>query len=141
MTPAMIGVEAGGGLVEEDHLGLGGDGAGEGGALLHPARQLGRVEVGGAGGQAHAGEGLDGAGAGLGAGHPRLQVAEGHVLPDGERVEERAALEEHPEAARKASRVEAGHVLARRGGWCRRRADEAQDALEEHRLARCPSRR
>ena len=38
-------VEAGGRLVEEDDLGIGGDGAGEAHPLLHAARQLGRIEL------------------------------------------------------------------------------------------------
>ncbi len=40
------GVEAGGRLVEENDLGLGGDGAGEADALAHAAGKLGRHQVG-----------------------------------------------------------------------------------------------
>ena len=47
-------VEPGGRLVEEDHRGVGGDGAGEADALLHAAGELGRVEVGGLGAEADA---------------------------------------------------------------------------------------
>ena len=89
------GIEARGRLVEEDDLGLGHERAGDRHALAHAARDLRRVL------RAHAHEldllerGLH-AGADLRSGQPRgLTQREGHVVPAGERVEERAALEDH----------------------------------------------
>jgi hypothetical protein len=62
-----LGVEGGGGLVEEEQAGLDGNGAGDGYTLLLAAAELGGFFVG-VGFELEALEGFHGAGAGLGAG-------------------------------------------------------------------------
>jgi hypothetical protein len=76
-------VEAGRRLVEEDDLGVRGDGAGEADALLHAARQLGREQLGDVGAEAHLLELVERDVLGLVARHlAALDQAEGDVLPD-----------------------------------------------------------
>ena len=99
-------VEPGGRLVEEDDLGLGGDGAGERHALLHAARQLGRAAARRL--RARARPRRASASAISLRRVPRhaapLDQAEGDVLPDAQRVEQGAALEQHAEFAASAAR-------------------------------------
>ena len=84
-------IEAGGRLVEEDDLGLGGDGAGEADALLHAARKLGRAQLADLGAEADRGELLDrDLLRALPAPCRALDQAEGDVLPDRQAVEQRA---------------------------------------------------
>ena len=137
-------VEAGGRLVEEDHLGVGGDGAGEADALLHAARELGRVEVGGLGAEADAGELRDRELAG----RPRAErVAagvdqpEGDVLPDRQAVEERAALEQHAEVAEQGAAVDAGERRAVDQDLARVVGRGCRGCTSASPTCRCPSRR
>src|SRR5260221_5577829 len=132
-------VEPGGRLVEKDDLGLGGDGAGEGDALLHAARQLGRHELADIGAEPDPGELLQrhllrrcATGA---ATHDQ---AEGDVLPDRQRVEEGAALEQHAEFAHQLLALagrEVGDLLAVDRDRAGIGLDEAEDAFQHHRLA------
>ncbi len=93
------GVEAGRRLVEEDDVGLGGDGAGQADALLHAARELGRGKVADRRGEADLGQHLGRLVARLGPGDAVLrQQLEADVLPDRQAVEERAVLEQHADA-------------------------------------------
>ena len=79
--------------------GLGGDGAGEGDALLHAAREFGRIEIADAGGKADLGEEFGGTVAAFGTAQPALgEQAEHDVLPDRQAVEQRAVLEQHADA-------------------------------------------
>src|SRR6185295_4298951 len=92
-------VEAGRRLVEEDDLGIGGNGAGETHPLLHAARQLRRVELADLGSEPDLAELGEGNVPGLAPAHLlALDEAEGDVLPDGERIEQRRSLEQHAEA-------------------------------------------
>ena len=61
MASAVIGIEAGGGFVEEEDVGLGDDGAGETRALLHAAGEFDRPHVGELRREAHLAHRLDGA--------------------------------------------------------------------------------
>ncbi len=83
-------IEAGGGLVEEEQVGLEGHGPSDGGALLHAARDLGGVMVL-VPLQAHeaelgADDGVDRAFGKIGP----LGEGERHVLSDGHRAKERS---------------------------------------------------
>ena len=60
---------------------------------------------------------------------------EGDVLPDGQAVEERAALEEHAEVAEEGAPVDAGERLAVDQDLALVVGEDAEDALQRHRLA------
>src|SRR6266550_1112992 len=93
-------VEAGGRLVEEHDLGLGGDRAGERDPLLHPARQLGRAQRRDFRAEADGGKFFERDLARCGAIHTAaLDEAKGDVFPDAQRIEQRAALKQHAEFA------------------------------------------
>ncbi len=79
---AGLGIEAGGGLVEEEDLGAVGDGAGDLDALGEAAGELGGVGVGALGEQ-ELREELVGAVGGLGAGEAEVEAVEVDVLEDG----------------------------------------------------------
>ena len=99
-------VEAGRRLVEEDDLGLGGDGAGEADALLHAAGQLGRHRARRPRAPSPTWPSFAIAPClRLARGRPAggLDEPEGDVLPDRQAVEQRAALEQHAELARSSS--------------------------------------
>ena len=131
-------VEAGGGLVEEDDGGVGGDGAGEADALLHAARELGRVEVGGLGPEADAARACRWRARGRPRGEQRLAgvaQAEGDVLPDRQAVEERAALEQHAEVAQEGAAVDRGEGHAVDQDLAAVGREDAEDAFQRHRLA------
>ncbi len=68
-------IEARGRLVEEDDLGIGGDGAGQADALLHAAGQFRRAEIGDIAGEADLGQLLDGDVLGLGRATPRPWIS------------------------------------------------------------------
>jgi hypothetical protein len=132
-------VEAGRGLVEEDDLGVGGDGAGEADALLHAARQLGREQLGDVGAEAHLLQLVERDVLGLVARHlAALDQAEGDVLPDGKGIEQGRALEQHAEAREMAVALLAlqpDDLLAADADRARIGPDEAENRLDHHRLA------
>src|SRR6185312_6133327 len=91
-------IEAGGRLVEDDDLGLGGDGAGEANALLHAARQLGWTQLADFGAKPDRAELFQRDVFGYAAIHAAaLDQAESDILPDAQRIEQRRALEQHAE--------------------------------------------
>ena len=132
-------VEAGGRLVEEDDLRLAGDGSGERHALLHAARQFRRKELADLGSEADMAELGDRHLVRLGGIHAvALDRTERHVLPDAQRVEQRAALEQHAELAHDLGAA----VVAQADGFravdldrARVRPHQAEDAFQQHRLA------
>src|SRR5579859_1047271 len=136
-------IEPGGWLVEEDDLGARRDRAGERHALLHAARQLVGPQVEDVAAEADALEILLGDAAhAVGLADPALREAEGDVAPHRHRIEQRAALEEHPELGADAlhvTRAGAHHFDTvdghRSALWC----EQAENALERHRLARARS--
>ena len=92
--PGGGGVQGAGGLVTQQHLGVGGQGPGDGDALLLPAGQLGGVGVGLVG-QAHDVQVLQGALLGLRLGHPGDLHGEADVLQAGALHEQVELLEDH----------------------------------------------
>ncbi len=81
-------VERGGGFVEEEEVGVGGEGRRDDDALFHAAGELVGVgvEQGARAGEAGFGEFLEGGGAGLGAGEAEMQAERfGDLGADGER--------------------------------------------------------
>ena len=141
ITSAMIGIEAGGRLVEEDDLRLGGDGAGERHALLHAAGELGRKELADSAPPARRRPACRARSPWPGAaGMPlALDQPEGDVLPDRQTVEQGRALEQHAEVP--------AHLLAVAAGAGRPSpapsiwiaagigTQQAEDAFDQHRLA------
>ncbi len=92
-------IEAGGRLIEEHDIGLGGDRSGQGHALLHAARQFGRRQVADAGRQADLLQEIVGPRAGVVAGGLVAgDQPEGDVFPDRQAVEQGAVLEQHADA-------------------------------------------
>src|SRR5690606_29080863 len=132
-------VEAGRRLVEKDDLRLGGDRAGEGDPLLHAAGQLRRPELSYIRAEADARQLLERDDLRLRSRHAlTLDQAEGDVLPDRQAVEQRAALEEHPELGVHAlalARREMHDVLSVDLDRAAIGVNDAEDRLEEHRLA------
>ena len=104
---AHLGVEGAEGLVEQQHLGLDGQGAGQGHALALAARELGRVALAEVG-QAHQLEQLVHPGLDLGLGAVADLEAEGHVAPHREVAERRVVLEAEADAAAARRRVRSG---------------------------------
>ena len=89
-------VKAGGRFVEEQDIGLRGDGTGERHALLHAAGEFGRVEVTDGRGEADLGQEVSCVRRAFGAAQPALrEETEDHVLPDRKAVKEGAVLEQH----------------------------------------------
>jgi hypothetical protein len=88
------GVEAAGGRVVEQQLGLADEGAGDGHAAAHSAGEAGREEVEGLL-QLDKAQGIADAAVDFVVGNPLLNQLVGHVVADGERVEERALLKDH----------------------------------------------
>src|SRR5262249_45918224 len=131
-------IEAGGGLVEEDDLRLRDQGAGDGHALAHAARDLRRVLVPHVH-QADLQELLLHAAGDVRRGHRRLLAqGERHVVEHGHGVEEGAPLEDHSVAAPhhlEGGAPEASDVRAVHENGARVRAQETQEMFEEHRLA------
>src|SRR5215475_4184610 len=132
------GIEAGGGLVEEADLRLRHEGAGDGLALAHAARDLRGVLVPHVH-QADLQEFLLHAAGDLRRGHLRLLAQrERHVVEHGHGVEEGAPLEDYSIAAPhhlEGGAPEAGDVRAVHENGARVRPQETQEVLEEHRLA------
>ena len=132
------GVEPGRRLVEEDDLGPGRDRAGEAHPLAHAAGERGRVEIGRVLTQTHLGEGLNGNASRLAARRAvRLDQTEGDVLPHLQAVEEGCVLEQHADPAHGglARRAVVGQLLAVDGHAAGIGAQQAEQALEHHRLA------
>ncbi len=100
-------------------------------------RELGGVEIGGLRSEAHPRELVERQRPRLAPRHrhPRLAQAKGDVLPDGEAVEERPALEQHAEMTQECPPVDAldRHPVDQDRG--RVRSEDAEDALQRHRLA------
>jgi hypothetical protein len=120
------GIEAAGGGVVQDEVGLGDDGAGDGDAATHAAGELGWELVDGLG-ELDELEDLFGAGASFGLGDVLFFQAVGDVVFDGERVEEGGLLEDHADA--RAELVEL--VLGHGGDVFAEDADGAGVGLEE----------
>jgi hypothetical protein len=99
-----LGVQAGGGLVEEEDFGPVGDGAGDLDALGEPAGEL-RGIGGGAVCEAELVEELGGAGLGLGTGEAEVQAMEGDVFGDGAGAVERVVLGDDADGAARDGRV------------------------------------
>ena len=132
-------VQGGGRLVQQDDLGVHGQGAGHGHALLLAAGKLGGVEQGTAG-KAHAGQLVHGAFTGGRGGHAaHLAQGDGHVLFGGQVVEQVEVLEDHahlgPEGA-ELGFVGEIQLFAFKDDLAPVRGDEAVDALQERALAR-----
>lgn len=64
-----------------------------------------------------------------------MAQAEGHILPDGQAVEERAALEQHAEMPEEGAAVDLREGLAVDQHRAGVRALDAEDAFQRHRLA------
>ena len=128
------GVERGEGLVEQQQLGAGDQGAGERGAHGHAAGELGGLEAGGLG-QADAGEGGVGGLAGLCDRAPGEAQGQGDVGAGGEPGREGRSLEHHADLAGSGvttdlaggGRLETGEQAQRRGLAAAGRADEGGD--------------
>ena len=69
------------------------------------------------------------------AGPAGVAQAEGDILPDGEAVEEGAALEEHAEVAEEGAACRCRRAAGRRSGSRPVVGEDAEDALQRHRLA------
>ncbi len=95
---AALGVEAGGGLVEEEDLGAVGDGAGDLDALGEAAGELRGIGAG-ALGEVELGEKLRGALAGLGAGEAEVEAVEVDVFEDGAGAVEGVVLRDDADVA------------------------------------------
>ena len=132
-------IKARGRLVEEDDVGIGGDGARQPHALLHAAGQFGRRQHGDICIEADLGELLDGDVARLAARHAAaLDQAEGDILPHRQAVEERGRLEQHAEfpqhrVARAAAN--ARHILAIDEDLALVGPEDAEHAFDHHRFA------
>jgi hypothetical protein len=142
--------QPGGGLVEEEQVGLGDEGAGEGDALLHRVREAARVAVGVALGiqldqgplraLAQQPVVLVGVGQGEDGGHEtRLRVpvrTDHHVLEHGQPGEQADALQRARDAElAELARPEPAQLLVTPGDAAGRRADEAARHVEQRRLA------
>ena len=103
-------VEAGGRLVEEDDLGLGGDGAGQRHALLHAAGELGRAELADLGRRARPRRASASAiSRACGARHAAPWIRPKATFSQTrQRIEQRAALEQHAELAHQPARARRG---------------------------------
>ena len=132
-------IEAGGRLVEEQDLGLRGDGAREPDALAHAARQLGRPQVGDIGAEPDLRECGDRAFLRLGA--PELldvEQPERDVLPDRQAVEQSGTLEQHPELLHHllaGAAAEPDHLLAVDYDRAPIGLEQAEHAFQQHRFA------
>ena len=132
MMSAMIGSRPVVGSSKKMISGIGGDGARQADALLHAAGEFGRRKLRDLGAEPDLGELFDRDVARLAARHAAaLDQAERDVLPDGQAVEQRRALEQHAEFAqhRGRARGRAGaspprrrrRSVRRRGAGCRAR--------------------
>jgi hypothetical protein len=132
-------VQARGGLVQEQQLGVHGQGAGQAGALAHAARQLGGLEVAGPGGQADQGDLQVGQVLDLALGQAGVLVQRrGDVLAHGQVREQRPLLEQHAPAALDdvpAAARGVGHVLAEQLDRAAVGDLQADDGVEQDRLA------
>ena len=134
-------IEAGGRLVEEDDLGLGGDGARQADALLHAARQFGRPQLGRLRGRARPRASFSIAiSLRLRARHAAaLDQAERDILPDAAANRTARALEQHAEFAASALRARrarsAGDLLAVDLDRAGIGLEQAEDAFDQHRFA------
>ena len=128
------GIKAGGGFVEEDDFGIGGDGAGQPHALLHAAGKLRRKEFANFGIEADLAEFFDGNFFCFAARHvAALDQAEGDIFPDGQGVKKRAALKQHAEAAQvfiAAYAFQAGDFLAAHLDGAGIGAEDSEDAFQ-----------
>ncbi len=107
--------------------------------LLHAAGELGRREIGDLGRQADLAQDLDRPPLRLRARQLLdLQQAEGDVLPHRQAVEQRRSLEQHAELLHHLLALaprQARHLLAVDLDRARIGLEDAEDALEQHRLA------
>nr|BFF24014.1 hypothetical protein GCM10025732_19790 [Glycomyces mayteni] len=94
---AGLGVEAGGGLVEDDQFGVVDEGARDGEAALHAAGEVGDLVLG-AGGELHEVEEFGGLGAGGLLPDAEVPGVDDEVLEDGEHVVEGVVLGDDAEA-------------------------------------------
>src|SRR5690625_2959033 len=127
-------VEPGGGLVEENDLGFGSDGAGKADALLHAAGDLRWQKIGHIRCHADAAEALDRDLARLGtrALAAAMEEAEGDILPDRQAVEKRASLKQHAETVEQSftlASAEPHDVLAIDLDLARIRLDDTKNAF------------
>ena len=129
---AHLRVERAEGLVEQQHLGLNGQGAGEGHALALAARELRGVALAEVG-QADQLEQLVDTGFDLGLGTVADLEPEGHVAPHGEVTEGRVVLEAEPDAA--AARRRVRQILTLNADDAAVRRVEAGDDAQQRRLA------
>ena len=127
-----LGVEVAERLVEQQHLGLDGDGAGDGDALLLAARKLGRPAVG-VGGEADQLQRLGHLGVDLATRQAAFLEAEGDVLGHRHVRPQRVALEHHADVA--LPWRQAGDVLAVEQHLARLRLGEARDQPQQGGLA------
>ena len=112
-APGRGGVQGGGGLVAQEHLGVAGQGPGNGDALLLPAGELHRIGVGLVG-QAHQLQKLHGPLLCLDGGHPRDLHGEADIAQAGALHEQVKLLEDHADAPPLLPQGlgrEGGHVL------------------------------
>src|SRR5687767_13590024 len=132
-------IEAGGRLVEKDDLRLGRDGTGQGHALLHAAGQFSRIELRDIRAKADGSELPQRDLLGFGAVEALAgDQAERHVLPDRERIEQGAALEQHAELVHDLFALAGRHardLVAVDLDRALVRLHQADDALDQHRLA------
>ena len=133
-------VQAGGRLVEEHDVGLGGDGAGQRDALLHAAGQFRRVKLADAGGEADLGEEVGGAGGGPRArGSLRCASRPKATFSQTGRLSNSAPFwNSMPIRERAASALVAGQrqdILAVDLDAAGVGLDQAEDAFQQHRLA------
>jgi hypothetical protein len=132
-------IESGGRFVEEVDLGFAGDGACQRHALLHATAQLRGEQLADLGSQPDIAELVDRHLARLLGRHAvALDRAEGHVLPDAQRIEQRAALEQHAElahdlAAAVIAEIDGLHAVDRDRAVVG--LHQAEDAFQQHRLA------
>ena len=130
-------IEAAGGRVVEQQLGLADDGAGDGHAAAHSPRKAGREEIEGLL-QFNKAQGVADAAVDLLVGNPLLDQLEGHIVADGERVEERALLEDHAGAGAQVKKLllgQGGDLLAEEPDAAPVGAQQAVGQLEQHALA------
>ena len=130
--PGHDGVQSGCGLVKEDDLGLGGDGASEADTFLHAPRKLGRQAIRHIRFQPDPAQFFNGDLAGFlgGAFQRAAHQAEGHILPDRQRVKQGSALKQHSKAGQKGIAVAGPGGLAIDIDLAAVRRDQPQHAFE-----------
>src|SRR5690606_21961613 len=132
-------IKARGRLVEEDDLGFRCNGASKAHALLHAAGKFCGIKITHFRAQSHLGERCNGDVLRLFALHlAALNKTEGHILPDGQAVKQRSALQAHAELAQHLFTLTGIHlqdVFSVHKNLAAIGTDDAEHAFDHHRLA------